>query len=72
MFFLGKYIPGTFNMQWGGREVEAIHELESTGQKSMGICLGCMAAHRHSIVGFEVEHHDVVSIVISLNLQSEL
>ena len=40
---------------------EAICELESTGPKSTGICPGYMAADRHSIAGFEVEHHDVVS-----------
>ena len=38
-----------------GSKLEAICELETMGPKSMGICMGCMVADKHSIEGFEVE-----------------
>ena len=34
---------------------EAVCELESTGGKSTGICMGCTVAGRHSIAELEVK-----------------
>ena len=35
--------------------LEAIRELESTGEKNTGICTGCMVAGWHSIAELEVD-----------------
>ena len=35
-------------------------ELESTGEKSTGICTGCTAAGRHSIAELEVDWKHVI------------
>ena len=39
-----------FEIRIEPRRSEAVRELESTGEKSTGICTGCTAAGRHSIV----------------------
>ena len=39
---------------------EAVRELESTGEKSTGICTGCTAAGRHSIAELEVDWKHVI------------
>ena len=39
---------------------EAVRELESTGQKSTGICTGCTAADRHSTAELEVNLKHVI------------
>ena len=42
------------------RVTEAVRELESTGQKSTGICTGCTAADRHSTAELEVNLKHVI------------